>query len=110
MTKSIMIVAGFALCAAATAATAQNIVVEQPAPAYVNDMPFPAEMPVYTPRVVFADLPFMEMPASTKVVFADMPFPAEMKTYEPVRYYADMPTRMDTLADMSDQAMLQLSD
>ncbi len=106
MTKSIMMAAGFALCAISTAATADNVVVEQPAPAYVNDMPFPAEMPVYTPRVIFADLPFMEMPST--VVFADMPFPTEMKTYTPTRYYADMPTRSDALADLSDQAMLQL--
>ena len=65
----------------------------QPAPAYVNDMPYPAEMPVYKSRVVFDDLPFMAAPKTlaSAMVFDDMPYPAQIEKYTPIRYFADLP-------------------
>lgn len=106
MFKSIKTIAAIVICAAATSATADG---EGQQPAYVNDMPFPAEMPVYTPRVLFADLPFHDLSATRQAaVFGDMPFPTQMKEYIPVRYYADMPTPADMLDNLSDQALLQV--
>ncbi|MEL6840231.1 MAG: hypothetical protein AAFP85_13130 [Pseudomonadota bacterium] len=108
MINGIKITIVTALCATAGLAQAGG---ETAQPAYVNDMPFPAEMPVYTPRVVFDDLPFHDLSGGQQVaVFGDMPFPAEIKDYVPIRHYADMPTPADMLADRADQAMLQVTE
>ncbi len=104
MIKGIKIATITTLCAMASLANADG---EGQQPAYVNDMPFPAQMPTYTPRVVFGDLPFHDLPGDRQLaVFDDLPFPAEIKTYIPLRHFADMPTHADMLADRSDQAML----
>lgn len=108
MIKYINFAAAAAICAMASVATADG---NSPQPAYVNDMPFPAEMPTYTPRVIFDDLPFHDHVSGQQVVvFGDVPFPSQMKAYVPIRNYADMPTRADILANNSDQAMLQIAD
>ncbi len=107
MIKPITFAAAAAICAVSTAATAGS---ETQQPAYVNDMPFPAEMATYTPRVIFGDLPFQDLSNDFQIaVFEDMPFPTDMKAYVPIRNYADMPTRADVLANNSDQAMLLIS-
>lgn len=89
--------------AAADPATQQG----QPALNYVNDMPYPSEVPAYTPRVVFADLPGMTLrPLSgDAIIFADMPFPEEMPTYTPVRYFSDLPVAPYDVT-FADHAML----
>ena len=110
MTKLINMAVISAVCAFGTMAAAEGTATQQPTPSFVNDMPFPAEMPVYKSRVVFDDMPFMVLPevVQTAVVFGDMPFPAEMQDYTPVRYFADLPARAYDLPQESDHAALKL--
>ncbi|MEJ6401462.1 hypothetical protein [Yoonia sp. 2307UL14-13] len=84
MTKFIPLAAIVVTCVLGSAAIADG---DQPAPAYINDMPYPAEVPVYTPRVVFDDMPFL----AVGPVFGDMPYPAQMEAYTPMRIFADLP-------------------
>lgn len=109
MTKAFNITVIAALCAVGSAVSAGEVT-QQPSPAFVNDMPFPSQMPTYTPRTVFADMPFMEIAAVEKsaVLFEDMPFPAAMQDYTPVRYFSDLPARAYDVAAPSDHALLQI--
>ncbi len=110
MAKLINMTVVAAICAFGSMASAESTQTQQPTPSFVNDMPFPAEMPVYKSRVVFDDMPFMELPAfvQTAAVFGDMPFPAEMQEYKPVRYFSDLPARAHDLPQETDHAALEL--
>lgn len=89
-------------CAVATLASTASVAGADQSLNFHNDMPFPAEMPVYTPRVVFMDLPA----APVASVYADLPFPAEIDAYVPIRHYADLPALY--IDQTVDQAMLIL--